>query len=304
MIQKTPMWTLDEGVAMVRLVQKASRRFSMHVAIGGGVVNEGRSFKDLDLYFLPMDADTTNQEGMRDFLDTLWGAGENIIEGDYPPGPDYTHKLKYTVGDKRIDVFIMRGEMTEITFEPFPKIGRLTRECIITEKIDGTNAQVIITDDGRIAAGSRTRLITPEDDNYGFARWVQENRGALLQLGPGRHFGEWWGGKIQRGYGLTEKRFSLFNTSRWLDTHHHIGDPLEPVGKLQWAPPCCHVVPVLFQGMFSDRVVDNMVNLLRERGSHAAPGFMQPEGIVAYHVATGVLFKKTLEKDEAPKGRG
>ena len=29
-------------------------------------------------------------------------------------------------------------------FEPFPKIARMKREQIITEKIDGTNAQVYI----------------------------------------------------------------------------------------------------------------------------------------------------------------
>jgi ATP-dependent RNA circularization protein (DNA/RNA ligase family) len=54
-------------------------------------------------------------------------------------------------------------------FEDFPKIARLSRECCITEKIDGTNAQVVITEDGQVLAGSRTRFITPEDDNYGFA---------------------------------------------------------------------------------------------------------------------------------------
>lgn len=31
-----------------------------------------------------------------------------------------------------------------MTFVPFPKIGRLSREIVITEKIDGTNAQVFI----------------------------------------------------------------------------------------------------------------------------------------------------------------
>lgn len=39
----------------------------------------------------------------------------------------------------------------------------------LTEKIDGTNAQVYIADDGRVVAGSRTRWISPEDDNFGFA---------------------------------------------------------------------------------------------------------------------------------------
>ncbi len=203
--------------------------------------------------------------------------------------------------------------MNEITFEPFPKIGRLTRECVITEKIDGTNAQVIITDDGRIAAGSRTRLITPGNDNMGFAQWVADHADELIAgLGPGRHFGEWWGSKIQRTYGLTngERRFSLFNTTRWADRYAVLSakhDDAVPNGGLregqQMAPACCHVVPELYRGMFSDRVVDNMIAKLRAEGSVAAPGFTNPEGVVAFHTATGVLFKKTLDKDEQPKGR-
>lgn len=42
-------------------------------------------------------------------------------------------------------------------FNGFPKIYRLSRECIITEKIDGTNASILITDDNEIFAGSRTK---------------------------------------------------------------------------------------------------------------------------------------------------
>lgn len=49
---------------------------------------------------------------------------------------------------------------------------------------------------------SRTRWITPEDDNYGFAKWANENKEELLKLGIGQHFGEWWGSGIQRGYNL------------------------------------------------------------------------------------------------------
>ena len=98
------------------------------------------------------------------------------------------------------------------TFEAFPKIARLSREIVITEKIDGTNAQIYITEDGKIQAGSRNRIITPEQDNFGFARWVEENHEDLLLLGEGRHFGEWWGQGIQRRYNLEEKRFSLFNS--------------------------------------------------------------------------------------------
>jgi hypothetical protein len=41
---------------------------------------------------------------------------------------------------------------------------------------------------------------------------------------------------------------------------------------------------------------------LKVNGSYAAPGYMNPEGIVVFHVAGNVGFKKTLEKDEQPKG--
>ena len=43
----------------------------------------------------------------------------------------------------------MKGiDMDFPLFSQFPKMARLSREIVITEKIDGTNAQVLITDDG------------------------------------------------------------------------------------------------------------------------------------------------------------
>jgi RNA ligase-like protein len=184
------------------------------------------------------------------------------------------------------------------TFAEFPKIARLSRECVITEKIDGTNAQVVVIDDGRVLAGSRNRFITPEADNFGFARWVKANEDELRGLGPGRHFGEWWGSGVQRGYGLTggDKRFSLFNTNRW-------GDHRDIVKYPGGHPPCCSVVPVIYSGLFTTEAVEAALVTLREKGSLAAPGFTRPEGVVIFHTAGSYLFKKTLEKDEAPKGQ-
>ncbi len=173
-----------------------------------------------------------------------------------------------------------------VEFVPFPKMPRLNRECIITEKIDGTNACIRITEDGRFLTGSRSRWITPEDDNYGFSRWAHANKDQLMELGVGTHFGEWWGLGCQRGYGLKEKRFSLFNTTRW--------------GEFG-LPECCHLVPVLYRGVFDTLEVTKAVNFLRVNGSVAAPGFMKPEGVICFHVALGMGFKTTLEKDELPK---
>lgn len=177
-----------------------------------------------------------------------------------------------------------------LNFESFPKMARLSREMVITEKIDGTNASILITDDGDMLVGSRTRWITPEDDNFGFARWAYAHKDELMRLGPGHHFGEWWGSGIQRKYGLVngEKRFSLFAVHRWTDDAAR--------------PSCCHVVPTLYTGVFDTNTISTQIERLRTLGSVAAPGFMQPEGIVIYHTAAKTLFKKTLDKDDMPKG--
>lgn len=64
----------------------------------------------------------------------------------------------------------------ELEFKEFPKMPRLSREIIITEKIDGTNVQLLITENGDILTGSRTKWITLQDDNAGFAKWVEGNK--------------------------------------------------------------------------------------------------------------------------------
>ena len=190
-------------------------------------------------------------------------------------------------------------------FQEFPKMARLAREIIVSEKIDGTNAQVCIADDGTLLAGSRTRWITPADDNHGFAAWVQAHRDELLTLGPGRHFGEWWGAGIQRRYGLGEKRFSLFNVQRWAlhGTEPRTYPTADPrVSRTQDVlPPCCGVVPVLYRGPFDTARIDDILLSMAVGGSVAAPGFMQPEGVVVFHTAGNMGFKKTIEKDEIPK---
>lgn len=179
----------------------------------------------------------------------------------------------------------------EQTFVPFQKIARWSRKIVITEKIDGSNAQIFIDDDGFLHAGSRNRWLTVRDDNFGFARWVAEHAVELQALGAGRHYGEWWGSGIQRGYGLEEKRFSLFNAGRWSG----LGDGVPPA--------CCHVVPIIDTGDSPEEgAIGRALHHLREFGSLVAPGFMKPEGIVIYHAASRQLFKKTLEKDEYHKG--
>ena len=216
-----------------------------------------------------------------------------------------------------------------VPFEPWPKIPRLNRSVLVTEKIDGTNAAVVIVpiaelehvrdaegaverlldpaDDGYaidvvgphgdelvVFAQSRTRFITPKADNFGFAAYVRDNTEALAgTLGPGRHYGEWWGSGIQRGYGLTngERRFSLFNAGRWGLTDLS-------------AVPGLGVVPILNAAVGEDSIdaVPRFVEYLRTHGSVAAPGFDRPEGVVVWHSAARLSFKVLLEGDDVPKG--
>ena len=171
-------------------------------------------------------------------------------------------------------------------FKAYSSIPRLFRGCTVTEKLDGTNAIVHISDDGvTVTAGSRNRWLSLEHDNYGFGRWVSEHEAELKSLGPGYHYGEWWGCGIQRRYGLSEKRFSLFNVGRW-----GTGGP--DADKL---PACCGVVPVLYEGEFSQGHIMECLAGLKATGSVAAPGFMDPEGIVV--LVNRNLFKVTLGGD-------
>jgi RNA ligase len=203
-----------------------------------------------------------------------------------------------------------------IEFTEFEKISRLNREVVVTEKIDGTNGQVHIRPaEGSelemgydtqievagvphyIRAGSRSRwvLYLGTDDNNGFGRWVHQHAHELAALGAGAHFGEWWGQGIQRKYGLSEKRWSLFNVSRWKDPND-LWAPAEAVT----VPLCCNVVPILARGI-GLACVEDALEKLRQHGSFAAAGFMKPEGVVAFHTHSRALFKVTLERDQEPK---
>lgn len=177
-------------------------------------------------------------------------------------------------------------------FRAWPKIPRLENEIYyITEKIDGTNGAIIIQDsaveDGKILARansfyiwaqSRTRLITPEDDNFSFAKWVKDNAEQLISdLGVGYHYGEWWGKGINRGYGLEERRFSLFNPTKHSDVCYHVPK----------------IAAVSAEALI-ETIQDEIEQL--KMGSYAAPGYMRPEGLVIYAEKAKTYWKVIVDK--------
>ena len=188
--------------------------------------------------------------------------------------------------------------MTDLVFEPFPKMPRLKRGCVITEKVDGSNGQINFDEDGNVLVGSRKRPIFPEGsvvrgwevvkgtDNFGFAGWVHDNREVLFEaLGPGRHYGEWAGPGIQRGYDLDHKRFYLFNTWRRGNL------PIEAMGV------GLDVVPILYTGEFTSTAVDDAMRDLITLGSYV-DGTTKPEGVVVYLPPARAYYKITFDGDK------
>lgn len=213
-------------------------------------------------------------------------------------------------------------------FTAWPKTPRLLRDIVITEKLDGTNGGVLIKrvpadefllyasewsdhpeilysadalDGGFwvVGAQSRNRVITRANDNQGFAKWVQANASTLIKdLGEGVHFGEFWGNKIGRGYGLPlgDRRFSLFNP----DTFARQVTLIRELDEIK--TPGLSVVPVLYSGPFDMTAVRQTLIDLRANGSTAAPGYLRPEGIIVYHThARRIIGKVTLDNQDAGK---
>ena len=96
-----------------------------------------------------------------------------------------------------------------------------------TVKLHGTNAGVAHNEEDGMWAQSRSNIITPENDNAGFARFVEDNQKVFNELIEDvRHnnhnikpndtviiFGEWAGGNIQKGVAISqiEKSFFIFD---------------------------------------------------------------------------------------------
>ena len=102
--------------------------------------------------------------------------------------------------------------------QPVPKITYRAKV-----KLDGTNSAVriyCIKGITTVTAQSRSRDITPGDDNFGFAKWVKENEDYFVGLMPTEAdcyitiFGEWCGKGVDTGptamHQVTNKTFAVF----------------------------------------------------------------------------------------------
>lgn len=205
----------------------------------------------------------------------------------------------------------MNNEDFKNTMGEFRGWGSTTRENKhkdVMEKIDGTNGCVVIWD-GKVSAQSRKRIITPGDDNFGFAKWVYDNAGVLMDtLGYGYHYGEWFGEGIQKNpLGIEGKRFALFQATKYTEKN---GYELSKVDGLE-------TVPLLHSGQCDVWTIPNIMRNLETYGSKvvgaaaekvasAIPGLKSEvvyskaadaEGIIIWNKETQTRTKMLLKDD-------
>jgi hypothetical protein len=177
-----------------------------------------------------------------------------------------------------------------VEFKEWPKIPRGQGEDMtITEKIDGTNACIIVENGEVVGCQSRSQLLAHNNidgilriynDNFGFAEYVLRNKEELAKLGDGYHYGEWAGPGIQKNHhNLERKTLFLFNSDRWRD------------GRQQ-RPEGVECVPILYEGPANREAIAETMNGLwataKERGYH-------PEGVVIWYHKTKRYEKVTFE---------
>ena len=178
-------------------------------------------------------------------------------------------------------------EMAAWTLSSFRKIGQFDQRDGGDGEVDGSNASVYIDCAGGLfLTGSRTRWITPTDDNYNFAKWAEAHKDELIAgLRDGHHFwrvvGRWYPAAQLRTPTATTNGSRLFNVARWhgAGSEPFIGgqgqDPNVPPKSSTEAPACCGVVPLLYRGEFShgSRIGTEIEPVEDARGLVAVPGF-------------------------------
>lgn len=80
-------------------------------------------------------------------------------------------------------------------------------------KLHGTNSGILVRPDGTVLAQSRSRIITPAEDNMGFATWVEANKSVFSEINrdvPVIIYGEWCGRGIQKGVAISAIDKAIF----------------------------------------------------------------------------------------------
>lgn len=101
------MWTLDQGVELVRKIQPDIHKLKYHVALAGGVLNKGCSDKDIDLVFVPLTNENVPVLGdLVNYLYQAFGTPKDNVT-DPVPCVSLRYQASYLLEHQRIDVFVI-----------------------------------------------------------------------------------------------------------------------------------------------------------------------------------------------------
>ncbi len=207
--------------------------------------------------------------------------------------------------------YFWRAHMINLPeFHKYFKIPRIENETFtISEKIDGSNGLIYVhharfddvkkgVDRSYILAGSRSKWLIDDGsktwDNHGFGSWVEENEEDLYSLDEGYHYGEWYGKGINRGYGLLDKRFMLFNYGRYAEKLR-----LADSGLLFNMPTKVQVETVFHHNVKFEQLFQIIAEVryhLTHDGSKHVQGYIKPEGLIVRSELSGKLWKVIIDK--------
>lgn len=109
-------WNLNQGLELVRALQPKIKEFGYHVTLGGGVLNNGKSKKDIDLYFIPLVGKKfpiPDSDKLIAWFTGLWGDGVKLGDKKLPPGhydphqpgTSYYNSTSGTLSDRAPDTY-------------------------------------------------------------------------------------------------------------------------------------------------------------------------------------------------------
>lgn len=115
------VWALDDSLKLIRAIQQESRKYGYHLTLGGSVLNDGRSEKDLDLYFLPLDnpkMPTSDPKALLTWLTTLWGKYQPLGGAEYED-PAAKPLNRFVIGGAR------KPPLAPVAWQPEREDGRI-----------------------------------------------------------------------------------------------------------------------------------------------------------------------------------
>lgn len=118
-------WVFKDAQDLIAAMRTKVNSFGYEITLGGTVLVSGRSSNDLDLFFLPKsDVGIRLPVDLLMWLASKFGAGKTIIaaqpqqgapqapatiNGPFsgPPKETFTHKMRFDLAGRKIDVFVI-----------------------------------------------------------------------------------------------------------------------------------------------------------------------------------------------------